>query len=51
MHDVRGSGEPMCEYNPHVMDEADNGDLHDMPRVRQMGATDDALRHPMRPPC
>jgi hypothetical protein len=36
---VGGSGEPMCEYNPHVMDEADNGDLHDMPRVRQRGRT------------
>ena len=45
MHDVRGSGEPLCEYNPHVIDEADNGDLHDMPRVRQIGATDDARRH------
>jgi len=30
MHYTGGSGEPMCGYNPHVMDEVYDGNLHGM---------------------
>lgn len=42
MVDTGGSGEPMSEYYSDATNKAYNGDLHDMPRVRQSGRTDDA---------